>query len=270
MGLTNVLVAVDDSAAGRNAARFAAYLTGFLGGELTVLNVLPAGPPAEPASSETTGGIHAMLGEKIFAAHPALAVEVAAVTGVPQIEIPRYAERIKADLIVLGRKPRSRAARLILGDTADAVVRRSRLPCLLVPAGLTSIRRILVALDGSDRGLAVLRLAMELATSASLDFSAVMVEPGEGPFVSARAERLATRIEGKLESRPGATALATSALQVRHGEVVEQVLAAAVEQKSDILVTGFHPGGPLLVVEEGSVSRQLVHAAPCAVLTIPL
>lgn len=273
MELRNVVVAVDNSDASRNAARFAAYLAGFLGGELTVLSVFPAAPAAlEPEQS--SGGIHAMLGRSIFAAHPSLAVDVTAVRGVPQVEIPRFAERTRSNLIVLARKPRSRMTRLIMGDTTDAVVRRSRLPCLLVPAGLGSMRRVLVALDGTDRGMAVFQYAVALAARANLEISAVIVEPrsGEGPqLVSTRADHLAEKMEG-VQKRIGSgdTSVATSILSVRHGNVVDEIVAEAQAVGADILVTGFHPGGPLLEVDEMSVSRSLVHRASCAVLTVPL
>lgn len=276
MPFKHVLVAIDDSPASRNAARFAAYLAGFLGGELTVLNVLPTGPGARPGNDEGSDGVHAMLGREIFAAHPSLAIEVAAVRGVPQVEIPRFAEQTKASLIVLGRKPRSRTTRLMLGDTADAVVRRSRLPCLLVPAGLASMHRILVALDGTARGLDVFRIAADLANGANLDLTSVTVEPtvpGQEHMISARSESLGNRVEETLQRSEVASsgrALATSPLRIRFGNVVEETIAEVLEVAADILVTGFHPGGPLLEVDEGSVSRSLVHTAPCAVLTVPL
>ena len=276
MQFRNLVVAVDNSDASRNAARFAAYLAGFLGGELTVLSVFPVSPAAgEPAGSSE--GVHAMLGKSLFAAHPSLAIEVAAVRGVPQVEIPRFAERMKSSLIVLARKPRSRTARLIMGDTTDAVVRRSRVPCLVVPAGLGSMRRILAALDGTDRGMAVLQYAAALAARTNLDISAVMVEPrmGDGPqLISSRAERLGEKVDECLQramtSPRGGAALATSALTVRQGNLVDEIVAEAQAQNADILVTGFHPGGPLLEVDERSVSRSLMHRASCAVLTIPL
>ena len=275
MEIRNLVVAVDNSDASRNAARFAAYLAGFLGGELTVLSVFP-GPPASGLPAGSAEGIHAMLGKSIFAAHPSLAIEVAAVHGVPQVEIPRYAERTRSSLIVLARKPRSRAARLIMGDTTDAVVRRSRVPCLVVPAGLGSMRRVLVALDGSDRGMAVFHYAAALAASASLELSAVLVEPKilDGiSIVSPRAERLGEKVDEYFQ-RAGAgsrnQAAVASALHVRHGNAVDEILAETASVGADIVVTGLHPGGPLLEVDERSVSRSLVHRVPCAVLTVPL
>jgi nucleotide-binding universal stress UspA family protein len=270
-----MVVAVDDSAAGRNAARFAAYLAGFLGGELTVLSVCPP-VPGDQHDHDCADGLHEMM-EQVFAAHPSLAIEVAAVHGIPQVEIPRFAEGKRAGLIILGRKPRSRATRLILGDTTDAVVRRSQIPCLMVPAGLTTMRRVLVALDGSDRGLAVLRAGAELAVEAHFELSTVTVDParpGDALVVSARSERLAGRIDEHLRQRGGGDlgvgGPATSVLRVRHGDAVEQIIAEVDAAGADILVTGFHPGGPLLVVDERSVSRSLVHNVSCAVMTVPL
>lgn len=275
MELRNLVVAVDNSDASRNAARFAAYLAGFLGGELTVVSVFPV-RPALGESEGNADGIHAMLGKSIFAAHPSLAVEVAAVRGVPQVEIPRFAERVNSSLIVLGRKPRSRTARLMVGDTADAVVRRSRLPCMMVPAGLAAMRKVLVALDGSDRGMAVFNYAAALAAGANLDLRAVMVDPKvpDGPqLMSARAERLRLKLDQycpSISPEPRGLAVAALPLTVRHGTAVEEITSEATSTGVDILVTGFHPGGPLLEVDEGSVSRSLVRRASCAVLTVPL
>ena len=272
----HMVVAIDHSEAGRSATRFAGRLAMRAGAEITVLSVLPVSPNGGETSRDALDGLQAMLGKKIFASHPSLPVELAVARGVPQVEIPRFAERVKADLIVLGRKSRSRTTRLILGDTADAVVRRSRLPALLVPAGLSHLGRILVALDGTDRGLGVLRTSLALAQSADLDFRAVTVEPvwpGEPPMVSSRSERLAHTVEDCLqqESKSAGKPLATGTpLHIRHGDIVAEIVSEAVDVHADILVTGFHPGGPLLVVEEGSVSRKLLHAASCAVLTVPL
>lgn len=274
MALSTLVVAVDDSAAGRSAARFAAYLAGFLGGELTVLSVCPHGTASHQDGDECVDAVHQMM-KQVFVAHPALAIDVAAVHGIPQVEIPRFAEGKKAGLIILGRKPRSRTTRLMLGDTTDAVVRRSRIPCLMVPAGLTSMRRVLVALDGTDRGLAALRAGAELAERAHLELSVVTVDParaGEASVVSARSERLALKVDEYMRngraSERGTTA--TSTVHVRQGDVVQEVIAEVEEVGADILITGFHPGGPLLVLEEGSVSRSLVHNVTCAVLTVPV
>jgi nucleotide-binding universal stress UspA family protein len=274
--IKHILVAIDPSEAGRNAARQAADLAERAGAELTVLSVFPAGPDLPNVYQAELAGVQSMLGRDIFANHPALRIEIASTRGVPQVEIPRFAERVKANLIVLGRKPRSRAARIILGDTADAVVRRSRLPCLQVPASLAPVRRMLVALDGTDRGQAVLRTAAQLAGEIGIETSAVTVEPhwpGDVPLISARSERLSQLVEQSFplcEAESAFGGVAVSRLAIRHGEPVEQILAEVESTRADLVVTGFRPGGPLLVAAESSVSRRLVQSAPCAVMTVPL
>ena len=85
--------------------------------------------------------------------------------GDPAAEICRFAETREADLLILGRKPRSRAARLLLGDTADLVLRRSRVPCLLQP-GTPPITQLLVAVDGSPQALRVLAAGRDFAAAA--------------------------------------------------------------------------------------------------------
>jgi nucleotide-binding universal stress UspA family protein len=271
--IKHILVAIDPSEAGRNAARQAADLAERAGAELTVLSVFPAGPDLPNVYQAELAGVQFMLGRDIFANHPALPIEIASTRGVPQVEIPRFAERVKANLIVLGRKSRLRAARIILGDTADAVVRRSRLPCLQVPAGLGNVRRMVVALDGTDRGQAVLRVAAKLAGEAGIEASAVTVEPhwpGEVPLISSLSEQLSQLVERSFPIPAHGSGVAVSQLAVRHGEPVEQILTEVVSAGADLLVTGFHPGGPLLVAAESSVSRRLVQTAPCAVITVPL
>jgi nucleotide-binding universal stress UspA family protein len=61
-------------------------------------------------------------------AHPALAI------GSPADEILKVARRQHADLVVLGTRGMGRAARVLLGSTADAVLRRARIPVLAVPS----------------------------------------------------------------------------------------------------------------------------------------
>lgn len=178
--------------------------------------------------------------------------------GHPSIEIPRHAENAKADLIVLGRKPRTQAMRFRQGDVADEVMGRSRLPCLLVPPHSSSIHRVLVAVHGSVRGRRVMIEARDLANAIGATLQAVTVEPGpEGPAAVAQASTLKLRAElGDM-------------LTVRHGVVFEQVLAEVHATCPDLLIIGVQRGGPPATLQLGDVGRHLAHAAPCPVLTIP-
>jgi nucleotide-binding universal stress UspA family protein len=284
MTLQRIVVAVDESDAGRWAARAALDLAARSGAEVTVLHTVAmpsrpvlagtggvaaeAGPPEVPhLEAERLGR---WLAPELAALEHRPVVSLAIACGVPSIEICRYAEEMGAHLVVLGRKHRSAKTRLLIGDTADAVARRSRLPCLFVPAGSLPVRRILAALDGTDRGLAVLTAANALAGATSAELRTVTVEaPPSGETTAAPPLARSTQLEQRLRQtlgrdHPGAR------LQIRRGATVDQVLAAVDEAEADTLAVGYHRGGPAGIIEAGSSGRRLLHAAPGAVLTIPL
>ena len=167
MVIRHVVVASDESPEGHGALEAAAALAAHGGARLTVLHVAIA---SEEAMSGTRVPGTAAPPERSVQAlrqrYPELRAEARTAYGIPAIEISRFAEDQMADLLVLGRKQRSQATRLLLGDTADAVVRRSPVCCLFVPQGRHAFTRILVALDGTERGLAALYGAMALARLA--------------------------------------------------------------------------------------------------------
>jgi nucleotide-binding universal stress UspA family protein len=62
-------------------------------------------------------------------------------TGTPAAQIVRYAERVGADLIVLGTHGRTGVTRAILGSVSERVVRTAGCPVLTVPMRLRSRKR---------------------------------------------------------------------------------------------------------------------------------
>ncbi len=263
--LRHVVAATDESEAGRQAVRSARTLAARAGGRVTVLRVLPLDDREDPLAVEhLRRWVESDLPP--LDSSPPMAYAVA--YGLPGIEIPRFAEQVHADLLVLGRPPRTRAARLLLGDTADAVARRSRVPCLFICPRGSAIRDFLVAVEGSERGMVVLRVARALAREAHAELRLITVDPpydGEPEHLavatpSARSERLGSHVRETLGQE----------LEVRRGEAAQEILGAMSEHLPDVLVLGCHRGGPAGVIEAGSVARRLIHAAPCAVLTVPL
>ena len=284
MKLERVVVAVDESDAGRWAARAALDLAAGTGAEVVVLRTVGILSPAlagrggvamadePPAATQVeVERLGRWLAPELAETEGGPKVTLAITHGVPSIEICRYAEEVRADLVVLGRKRRSAKTRLLIGDTADAVARRSRVPCLFVPPGSGSMRRVLAALDGTDWGLSVMVTAHRLAEAAGAELRTVTIEPpaaGETDPASPPLVRTA-----RLQQRLGETlgrGHPSARLAVRRGDTVEQVLAAIDEAGPDTLAVGYHRGGPAGIIEAGSTGRRLLHAAPGAVLTIPL
>jgi nucleotide-binding universal stress UspA family protein len=285
MNLQHILAAADESEAGRQAVRSAIDVAARAHARVTVVRALPVGAMAVAAG--TTGGydfagaeiespaiegLRQWIGSDLRAHCEPPLVELSIVSGVPGIEIGRLAARREADLLVLGRKQRSQLVRVLLGDTADLVARQSRIPCLFVPANTGPLRQVLVAVDGSEPGMLVLTEACSFAKAvgATLRALTVEVDQADQPSAStaARKQRLDSQV-GAVLSRQGMAAAAPS-VEVRRGAIVQQILATVDASGPDVLAIGYHRGGLPGVIEAGSTARHLTHAAPCAVLTIPL
>jgi nucleotide-binding universal stress UspA family protein len=278
MRFQHIVVAADESSVSRTAIVTALHWGRQLGARVTVLHVGPLRPiPALAAASGAHGApsegdealedIRRWL-EPELARHDGWRMpELASAAGVPSIEISRFAEDGGADLLVLGRKPRSKGARLLLGDTADAVARRSRLPCLFVSGPLELPRRVLVAIDGTERGYTVFHAGRTLTAALGCELSLVTVEPvrpGEpGDLATLMPSGRSVNLRASLNG-------SARALQIRRGDVVREILDELVARQADVLAIGYHRGGPPGLLEAGSVARRLLHLAPRAVLTVPL
>jgi nucleotide-binding universal stress UspA family protein len=285
MQLRHILVAADQSDTSRNALRVALTLAHRAGARLTVMTTVPpriaaaslvaAGRPAIEETSSAVARLEQWMEPELRGAPPEVAIGLGVTFGIPGVEICRFADEHEVDLIVVGRKQRSQATRLLLGDTADAVARRSRTPCLFVPPGVSAPERVLVALDGSRRGLTVLRAACGFAEAVGARLDAVTVEPArpdEPPELAAlvptgRSDALRETIAELADCAPAGGV--PQGLVVRRGPIAETLLVAVEETAADALVLGFHRGGPPGVLEAGSIARHLTHSAACAVLTVP-
>jgi nucleotide-binding universal stress UspA family protein len=289
MNLRHILAAADESEAGHQAVRSAIDLAARAHASVTVMRTFPIGAMAVAAggteASDFDGvvmerpslqDLHQWVRTELHAQREPPHVEVGIAVGVPAIEICRLAERRQADLMVLGRKQRSQLGRLLLGDTVDAVARRSGIPCLFVPHNSGPFRQVLVALDGSERGTLVLTgaLGFALGAGASLRMMTVEAGPADEPAEAAstlplaRSARLESELQALLTRNPVPGAV--PAVEVRRGAIVEEILATVDAVAADVLVIGYHRGGLPGIIEAGSTARRLLHTAPGAVLTIPL
>lgn len=276
--LEHIVVAADETDPSRHAIRTAlrwaaqadARVTIFTVGEPRALPALTTGAAAlatEPDHPHRLERIERWLLPEV-AREPAWRMpRLLEAIGIPSIEIARFAEQTSADLLVLGRKQRSAAARLLVGDTADAVARRSRVPCLFIPVPLGVPATVLVALDGSARGLAVLTATRSIAQSLEADLRFVTVEPVRPDEPAELAHALpAARSAGLRRMLDGHREV----LRVRRGDVVSEILSEATATEAQVVAVGYRRGGAPGVLEMGSVARRVAHSAPCAVLTIPL
>lgn len=283
MRLRHILAATDDSGEGQAAVLAAGRLGSHCQARVTVLSVqgLQRTPEMESqAREELASKVKAAM--RTLNGAPSVSLEVT--FGLPGVEIGHFAETHGADLVVVGRKRRSEIQRMLMGDTADAVARRSRTPCMFVTSGDQQFRRVLVALDGTERGLSVLIAAMDFARLTGAKIRAVSVEPayeneaGVTRLLTGRSARLVSAVDGLLNGNrggvdfwdAGGTQRAQAPIVIHRGPVVAEILREVAESGADLLCLGYHRGGPAGIIDAGSVARRLAHEAPCGVLTIPL
>jgi nucleotide-binding universal stress UspA family protein len=251
-----VLAATDESEQGAHAVDIACLIARNAGAVFDVVTV------------RTVGLIPAVA--TCRASTPCLTA-VTELRGLPGVEVVHYADSSRADLLVLGRSPRSPTDPAMLGATSDGVIRRRLGPTLMVPRGVTRIERVLVALDGSRRGLDALGPGVEFARVMGADLSVVCVLPeppgalrDDAAWVDPRRARV---LETVAVTGNGSGPIHTV---ISIGEPVRHILQSLDDLRCEVLVLGVRRGGPPGELGSGHVGRDVLRAAPGAVLTVPI
>lgn len=140
MSAHKMLVAVDESANAMHAVEVAGELARALGAKVALVHAVDVRAAILPdvgiASEEILksmreAGRHALeLANKRLGFEPA---ESYLVEGVVADELIAAAERWGAGLIVVGTHGRSGLSRLLMGSTAENILRHSKVPVLVVP-----------------------------------------------------------------------------------------------------------------------------------------
>jgi nucleotide-binding universal stress UspA family protein len=140
--------------------------------------------------------------------------------------------------------------------------------------------KILCATDFSEAGQAAEEMAITLtrALGGELVYVHVNVETpplyGEAVFAAAEVERVyeSERRWAEAELARHVAAVAQRGIKARSvlrtGVAVEQILAAAEEERADMLVMGTHGRTGLDRLLMGSVAERVVRTATCPVLTV--
>lgn len=136
-----ILLPVDGTAVSEKAVPYALDLARVGGSEVVVCRVIttPAGPHS--ATEELHAAQYVERVANRFRA-AGLTVKTQVSRGEAPTEIRKAALRWNADVIVMATRGRRRLEKLMLGSVADAVVRDSRLPVLLVCAKQQARKRV--------------------------------------------------------------------------------------------------------------------------------
>jgi nucleotide-binding universal stress UspA family protein len=306
--LRRILVPLDFSGLSRQALDFAVPLAKQYGGKIILMHVVQ--PTAVPTLDVVPGGGHylaldmqifidtarkrlmAMAIERLPAA---LRGQAVVREGNPYHEITSAARKLKADLIVLSTHGRTGLERILIGSTAERVVRHAHCPVLAVrrQSGAPATRmltqekpvyakrlpwhRILVPLDFSQTSLSALRVAVPLAKQSGARLLLLnVVEPN--PY--------ATGMEGAVLVVPD-SAIARNAKQqlpqvarrfipksvrvaslVARGRAADVIVQTAEDKGVDLIVLSTHGHTGLDRLLMGNTAEQIVRHAKCPVFVV--
>lgn len=303
--IRRILCPVDLSEYSRHALDHALAMARRYGSAVTILHVvptLPAGahltavegfPPVAiaPASSDQVLGTLRQFAE--VDAADGVSMEVLTRDGDVVREILELATAMPADLLVLGTHGRSGFERLALGSVAEKVLRRAGCPVLSVPPRAPDVssatpviyRRILCPVDFSEPAMLALRFASSLAQEADAHLTVLHVmEYGmqEWPdlydtFMTntsislqefrKECERI-SRERLELAVPDDVRRYCTVATVLAEGKPYREILRAAADGPSDLIVMGVSGRGALDLMVFGSATQHVVRMAKCPVLTL--
>jgi nucleotide-binding universal stress UspA family protein/uncharacterized membrane protein YfcA len=180
-------------------------------------------------------------------------------------EIVDLADRLKVDLIVMGRRGRRGLARLMLGHATAQVIGLAHCNVMVVPrASRVEGRHIVLATDGSRFADAAAVTATSMAGFCKAKSTVVSVTvPGHVPENRQEAEQVVERIVEHMRSE-GIDAEG----MVLDGRPDELIVAVAKERSADLIVTGSHGRTGIERVLLGSTTERILNETSCAVLVV--
>ncbi len=291
----SILCPVDFSEQSRQALLWASVIAQYRGGEMTVLSVVEpllakaagirlgvdlARAEVEPALHEFVG---ATLPER---ARQASRVRMEVTEGDPAEAILQTARRRNAGLIVMGTHGLGGFRKLLLGSTTEQVLRRTEWPVLAVPAGAVSapavehpgvqLRRILVATDFREGGMAAMQWASDLASDLSVPLvlahvvEPVVVPPWWQAFLAdtdsdrvASGQRMLARLSASFRD-----AHTDSVVSVGHP--ADTIASLAVDYGAGLVVMGLANPEDSEPRKPGSIAYRVLRIAHVAVVVVPV
>jgi nucleotide-binding universal stress UspA family protein len=279
-GLGNVLVATDFSAVARTAVARAAHLPFSAGGRLELIHVLPERRSATIADAEARERLDEVR-DSLLPAVGGPAVVISVGHGQPAAVLCDRARHSRAELIVIGRHGTRSVEDMLIGTTAERVVRHGSTSTLIVmtPAG-APYRRPLVAVDLSESSRLALDLAARISRPPGDEIAVLHVVSSESdrdnPVIHASTLELRRELILGDAHRKLSAFLSTTNLPVRwrsaiqFGEPGSRILEAARQHGSDLIVVGSTGKGTLRRALLGSVAEIVMGAATCDVIVARL
>ncbi len=271
--MKRILVPTDFSELARRAVRHAGAIAQRAGAEVTVLYADPFLPPPHFTKEQIPDLVRGIEQSKAAAKEllnrcagetlgPSVTWRAVVAEQEPVDAILATAERIDAELIVMGTHGRSGVNRFMLGSVTEKVLRQTTRPLMTTRLGREAPpepRRVLIPTDLGPASRRSLEIALRHA--ALFDSTLVLLHvigEGEEPPASAWEELLAS-----------AGASASLERRVARGEVAERVLQTAEEIAADLIVVGVEHKRFRDTTVLGSDVVKIIRHADVPVLAVP-
>ena len=280
--LNRLLVATDLSELARHAAVRAAMIARETGASLDLVHVVNLSPLEKLQRLVTE--IPVELEQRILDATQEEVRELAAallhqyevssgvhvVSGPLLSELATQIDNLSADLVVLGARGASVMRHLLLGSTAERMLRRASCPMLVVKqVPRDRYRTLLVPVDFSLCSLRAIRHARALAPAADILLLHAFAVPFEGKLVLAGVDddtiqryRVAAEQEAlqKLRELCGEAGLSPGEvrLMVVHGDPLRHIIQQEQERNCDLIVMGKHGETMVEDLLLGSVTQHVL------------
>jgi nucleotide-binding universal stress UspA family protein len=283
--LANVLAATDFSRGASAAVQRMASLPLAPGATLHLIHAVPADIPRKVsaqivafARDELAKAASQVATAAKRAGHTDLEIVPALVRGSAYVEVIRQARAREAELIVIGRHGRRPVRDLVLGSTAERVIRMAGIPVLVVndePVG--PYERPLVALELTDTAREMIALTRRLVESPSRCW---LVHAYHVPFEprmtrSLSAARLAeyrrefrdeaAKSFDELVEKLGDTGMQLTKV-LRSGGAEAVIAREAARLRADLVCVGTHARSGVSHVLLGSVAAWVLRNVRCDVV----
>jgi nucleotide-binding universal stress UspA family protein len=205
-------------------------------------------------------------------------------TGATADQILALVRDVRADLIVVGSNGRTGMARLTLGSTAAAVLKRAPVPVLVIPADDSATPR---GMTSWPRGRLVASVMLDRTTGAAVDAAScvaewfgcsllllhVLINPGARAWLRGRAADHHTDQLERTRRRLGEIAASATRGPTRgcvlEGHSVDAIAAAAKRQRTPLLITTLRDRRRLFDPGRGSLTYRIFTRGGVPVLACP-
>jgi nucleotide-binding universal stress UspA family protein len=260
-----LLLCTDGSTNGQSALRFGGYLAHSSTEPVTLLGVV------ERPRDRAAIGSALDEGRRLLPAHVSTHVKIrqghAAEEILDEIIFGAY------DLVAVGALGKRGVTRFMLGSTAERVARYAAVPVLIIQGVREGISRVLICTAAGEPGLTSVSLGGRVASLVGAQttvlhvMSQVAAAPGIPPSSLEHLEATADVLiaQHTLEGLHLEQALAILQSQgvnadarVRHGLVVDEILAEVCEGDYDLVVVGAHPNVGVMRFLLDDIAHQII------------